>query len=49
MWIVYAAEKLAGPCFYWGIAIADAIRVAAQMAIVGIHGGALGADDDRID
>lgn len=49
MWIAYAAERLAGPCFYWGIAILDAIRVAALMVVGGINGEAYPGKDDRFD
>jgi len=49
MLVATLAERIAGPCFYWGIAIADAIRVAAQMVAGGIHGDALEADEDRRD
>lgn len=49
MLVAKLAEMIAGPCFYWGIAIADAIRVAAQMAVGGIHGDALEADEDGRD
>ena len=49
MLLAYLAEKVAGPCFYWGIAIADAIRVAALMVTGGIHGDVLGANKDHRD
>jgi ABC-type branched-subunit amino acid transport system substrate-binding protein len=49
MLLAKLAETIAGPCFYWGIAIADAVRVAAQMALGGIHGHSLEADDDWRD
>jgi hypothetical protein len=49
MLVAKLAEMIVGPCFYWGIAIADAIRVAAQMAVGGIHGAALGVDEDSRD